>query len=89
MAEPSIATALRGALADLEGIMPEYDPEHEHSAWETIDYSDLDTLPANLSNAPGISTPDQATAQLGSLQDAIVKHRRRCRKALGMDEVLK
>jgi hypothetical protein len=57
--------------------------------WQPVDYSDLDTLPADLSNAPGISTPNQATAQPGSLQDAIVKHRRRCRKALGMDEVLK
>lgn len=37
MAEPSISTVLRCALAELEGIMPEYDPEHEHPGWETIE----------------------------------------------------
>lgn len=61
----------------------------EPGLWQPVDYRDLDTLPADLSNAPGISTPNQATAQPGSLQDAIVKHRRRYRKALGMDEVHK
>jgi hypothetical protein len=42
MAEPSVATALRCALADLEAILPEYDPEHELSAWETL--AELRTL---------------------------------------------
>jgi hypothetical protein len=42
MAEPSVATALRCALADLEAILPEYDLEHEHSAWETL--AELRTL---------------------------------------------
>ena len=35
MAERSIATTLRCALADLERIMPEFDPEHVHPGWET------------------------------------------------------
>jgi hypothetical protein len=36
MAEYSIATILRCALADLEGIMPVFDPEHVHPGWETL-----------------------------------------------------
>lgn len=41
MAEPSISTVLRCALAELEGIMPEYDPEYEHPGWETIDVLEM------------------------------------------------
>lgn len=36
MTNLSIATTLRCALADLEGILPEFDPEHGHPAWQTL-----------------------------------------------------
>jgi hypothetical protein len=35
-ASPVLLDACRCALADLEGILPEYDPEREHPAWETL-----------------------------------------------------
>ena len=35
-AAPALLDACRCALADLEGILPEYDPEREHPAWETL-----------------------------------------------------
>jgi len=35
-AAPDLLDACRCALADLEGILPEYDPEREHPAWETL-----------------------------------------------------
>ena len=33
---PDLLAAARCALADLEGILPEFDPEQEHPAWETL-----------------------------------------------------
>lgn len=35
-AAPAMLEALQCALADLEGILPEFDPEQEHPAWETL-----------------------------------------------------
>jgi hypothetical protein len=35
-AAPDLLDACRYALAHLEGILPEYDPEREHPAWETL-----------------------------------------------------
>lgn len=35
-AAPDLLAAARCALADLEGMLPEFDPEHEHPAWETL-----------------------------------------------------
>lgn len=35
-ASPALLDACRCALADLEGILPEFDPEREHPAWETL-----------------------------------------------------
>lgn len=34
--EKELKQVCRHALADLEGIMPEYDPEQKHPAWQTI-----------------------------------------------------
>jgi len=33
---PELLDVCRCALADLEGVLPEYDPEREHPAWETL-----------------------------------------------------
>lgn len=35
-AAPDLLAAAQCALADLEGILPEFDPEREHPAWETL-----------------------------------------------------
>lgn len=35
-AAPDLLAAARCALADFEGILPEFDPEREHPAWETL-----------------------------------------------------
>lgn len=35
-AAPDLLAVAQCALADLEGILPEFDPEHEHPAWETL-----------------------------------------------------
>ena len=32
----NLLTAAKCALADLEGIMPIFDPEHSHPGWQTI-----------------------------------------------------
>jgi hypothetical protein len=34
---PNLLLTIRCAIADLEGILPEYDPEVEHPAWKTLD----------------------------------------------------
>jgi hypothetical protein len=48
-ASPTMLAALRCALADLEGILPEYDPEREHPAWET-----LEEVRAAIAKATGV-----------------------------------
>ena len=35
-AAPDLLAAAQCALADFEGILPEFDPEREHPAWETL-----------------------------------------------------
>lgn len=35
-AAPDLLAAAVCALADFEGILPEFDPEREHPAWETL-----------------------------------------------------
>ena len=35
-AAPDLLAAALCALADFEGILPEFDPEREHPAWETL-----------------------------------------------------
>ena len=35
-AAPELLMAAQCALADFEGILPEFDPEQEHPAWETL-----------------------------------------------------
>lgn len=68
MADISISTALRCALADLEGILPEYDPEHEHPAWETMAelrelVSSDERLEANRVRIPPIFIDDLTNEQ--------------------------
>ena len=50
-AAPVMLDALRCALADLEGILPEYDPEREHPAWET-----LEEVRAAIAKATGVQS---------------------------------
>jgi hypothetical protein len=35
-AAPDLLAAAQCALADFEGILPEFDPEQEYPAWETL-----------------------------------------------------
>ncbi|MGA1296427.1 MAG: hypothetical protein ACO3X1_14040 [Burkholderiaceae bacterium] len=50
-AAPNLLDACRCALADLEGVLPEYDPEREHPAWET-----LQELRAAIAKATGVQS---------------------------------
>lgn len=48
-AAPELLAAAQCALADLEGILPEFDPEREHPGWET-----LAELRAAIAKAAGV-----------------------------------
>lgn len=59
MAERSIATTLRCALADLERIMPEFDPEHVHPGWETP--AELRSIVSSEERMEAVDRHDSAT----------------------------
>lgn len=71
MAESLIASVLRSALADLEGIMPEFDPEHAHPAWETMEA--LRTLVDSEEDLQALGRHDPATqiAIVWSIDDVL------------------